>query len=124
MGLKLLSLLTRRGEGLKTSLSMKIVGYRPQAVQEMCMRRSERFPGVVWKGGAGNFIGIDEEKCVGCANCVKVCMGECFEIANGKAKVKSLDFCIECAACMYVCETGAIKFSWPKGGTGYKFSWG
>jgi len=90
----------------------------------MHMRRSERFPGVVWKGDAGNFISIDEEKCVGCANCVKVCMGECFEIANGKARVKSLDFCIECAACMYVCETGAIKFSWPKGGTGYKFDWG
>jgi NAD-dependent dihydropyrimidine dehydrogenase PreA subunit len=85
---------------------------------------SERFPGVEWVGDTGDFIRIDKEKCDGCANCVRVCMGECFEIVKKRARIKSLDLCNECAACMYICHTDALTFSWPKGGTGFKFDWG
>jgi len=35
----------------------------------------EEFPGVEWVEGAGEFIKIDEDKCSGCAGCVKVCLG-------------------------------------------------
>ncbi len=87
-------------------------------------RTSERYPGVQWTEGTGDFVKVDGEKCTGCGNCVKVCLGDCWEISKKKARVKSLRECMECAACWYVCEPGAIDFSWPKGGTGYRSDWG
>lgn len=83
----------------------------------------EEFPGVEWVEGAGDFIRIDEEKCDGCANCARVCLAGCFKIEKKKAKV-NLDKCLECGACWYVCFPGAIDFSWPPGGTGYRSNWG
>jgi NAD-dependent dihydropyrimidine dehydrogenase PreA subunit len=85
---------------------------------------SDRFPGVEWVEGTGEFIKIDETKCDACARCVKVCLGGCWEIAGKKARIKSLEQCMECAACWFVCTRGAIDFSWPPGGTGYKSLWG
>ncbi len=87
-------------------------------------RTSKRYPGVQWIEGTGDFIKANPEKCTGCGNCVKVCLGSCWEISKKKARVKSLDECMECAACWYVCEEGAVEFSWPKGGTGYRSDWG
>ena len=80
----------------------------------------EEFPGVEWVEGTGEFIKINEEKCIGCGNCVKVCLAGVFEIKNKKAKVMDLGKCQECAACWYVCKEEAIQFKWPIGGTGYK----
>jgi NAD-dependent dihydropyrimidine dehydrogenase PreA subunit len=87
-------------------------------------RTSEEFPGVEWVDGTGNFIRIDEERCTGCGNCIRVCLAECFEIVEKRAKIRSLELCMECASCWYVCSDGAIYFSWPKGGTGFKTNWG
>jgi ferredoxin-like protein FixX len=87
-------------------------------------RISGEFPGVEWVEGAGVFIKVVEERCNGCADCVKVCMAGCYEIAAGKARIKSLDECMECAACWYVCSEDAIDFSWPPGGTGFRSDWG
>jgi ferredoxin like protein len=85
---------------------------------------SEQFPGVEWIEGAGEFIRVDEVKCNACARCVKVCLAGCFEIADKKARVRSLEECLECASCWFVCPEGAIDFYWPPGGTGYRCSWG
>lgn len=87
-------------------------------------RRSEAFPGVEWVEGPGDFVEVLEEACTGCGNCLKVCLGGCFEIAERRARVRSLDTCMECASCWYVCDAGAIRFSWPKGGTGFRTEWG
>jgi len=87
-------------------------------------RTHERFPGVEWIPGTGAFITVDTEKCTGCANCVNVCLGDCWTLAAKKARIKSLDACMECASCWYVCDTGAISFKWPTGGTGYRSDWG
>lgn len=84
----------------------------------------KEFPGIEWIEGTGEFIKIKKELCIGCANCVNVCLADCFEIINNKAIIKSLDKCMECAACWYVCTEGALIFYWPKGGTGYKSDWG
>ena len=84
----------------------------------------EKFPGVEWVEGAGEFIKIDEERCTGCADCVRVCLAECYEIAGKKARIVSLEKCMECAACWYVCPEDAIDFSWPPGGTGFRSDWG
>jgi len=88
------------------------------------VKTSDKFPGVEWVEGTDDFIKINNEKCTGCANCIKVCLAGCFEIINQKAIVKSLETCMECASCWYVCVEGAIDFSWPQGGTGYKSEWG
>jgi ferredoxin-like protein FixX len=88
------------------------------------VRTSDRFPGVEWVGDAGTFIKIDETRCTGCGNCIKVCLGRCFEIEKKLARIKSLAECMECASCWYVCGEGAIGFSWPPGGTGYRSDWG
>lgn len=87
-------------------------------------RTEKKFPGVEWIDGTGDFIQVDLEKCTGCANCVNVCLGDCWEIVERKARIKTLATCMECASCWYVCDTGAVLFTWPKGGTGYRSEWG
>ena len=87
-------------------------------------RTHEELPGVEWVEGAGDFIRLSEDKCDGCANCVRVCLGDCYEITAKRAHIRSLDKCMECAACWYVCDKGAIEFSWPPGGTGFRTDWG
>ncbi|MDD5711938.1 MAG: 4Fe-4S dicluster domain-containing protein [Smithellaceae bacterium] len=87
-------------------------------------RVSEKFPGVQWRGDGGNFITVEAEKCTGCGDCMKVCLGECYEIADKKARIKNLDLCMECGSCWYVCSQDAVRFSWPKGGTGFRTDWG
>jgi NAD-dependent dihydropyrimidine dehydrogenase PreA subunit len=84
----------------------------------------KEFPGVEWVEDPGKFIEIIESKCVGCGNCIRVCLAGCFEIVEKKARIISLEKCMECASCWYVCKEEAIKFSWPIGGTGYKSDWG
>ncbi len=81
-------------------------------------------PGVEWVPGSGDFITIDQAKCTGCAGCIKVCLGSCYGMRDKKAHIVSLDTCLECGACWYVCEPQAISFSWPPGGTGFKTMWG
>lgn len=85
---------------------------------------SQPFPGVEWTGGTGDFITVDAEKCTGCGDCMKVCLAQCYEIADRKARIRNLDFCMECASCWYVCTQDAITFAWPKGGTGFRTNWG
>jgi NAD-dependent dihydropyrimidine dehydrogenase PreA subunit len=87
-------------------------------------RTSKRYPGIEWIGETGVFIHVDTEKCTGCGDCLKVCLADCFEIANKRVKIKNLNECMECASCWYVCMQGAIDFSWPQGGTGYRSDWG
>ncbi len=89
----------------------------------MDLTRSD-FPGVEWCGETGEFIRVDVEKCTGCGGCVNVCLGACWTLRNRKAALRTLDTCMECAACWYVCDAGAIAFSWPKGGTGYRSDYG
>jgi len=88
------------------------------------MKTFKEFPGVEWEEGTGDFLRIKEEKCIGCGDCLKVCLASCFEIIANKAKIKSLEKCMECSACWYVCEAKAIIFEYPMGGTGFKTEWG
>ena len=84
----------------------------------------KHIPGVEWIQANDDFISVDANKCTGCRDCINVCLGSCFDVQNKRVGVKSLDTCMECGACWYVCEEEAILFSWPKGGTGFKTEWG
>jgi Na+-translocating ferredoxin:NAD+ oxidoreductase RNF subunit RnfB len=48
-------------------------------------------------------VRIDEEKCVGCAACMRACPTEAIRIRNGKARIKP-ELCIDCGECVRVCE--------------------
>lgn len=89
----------------------------------MSRKRSD-IPGVSWVAGAGRFVSVDAALCTGCGDCLKVCLGGCFEMKDGKARVKSLAACMECASCWYACLRDAVLFRWPKGGTGFRTRWG
>ena len=51
---------------------------------------------------------VEEEKCVGCEECVDVCPTEVFEMENEKSVVAEPDECLGCESCVEVCEEGAI----------------
>jgi len=87
-------------------------------------KKFEEFPGVSWTPCPEQFITIEEKLCTGCAACIMVCLADCFEIKNKKAKVKSLEKCMECSSCWYICPADAIQFSFPSGGTGFKTQYG
>ncbi|NWF93679.1 MAG: ferredoxin family protein [Syntrophaceae bacterium] len=52
-------------------------------------------------------VHVDEEKCVGCGECVRICQGDVFEISE-KALPARPENCLGCQACLAVCETKAI----------------
>lgn len=54
-------------------------------------------------------IKVDENKCVGCGICEKVCPHRVLKVSSGKAKIVQKDSCIECGACSNNCKYGAIR---------------
>ncbi len=46
--------------------------------------KTSDIPGVEWVKESGDFIKIDIEKCIGCANCIKVCLGGCYTYSKKK----------------------------------------
>jgi ferredoxin len=54
-------------------------------------------------------ISIDEEKCVGCGNCITSCAEGALAMVDGKARLVSDRFCDGLAACLKECPYGAIS---------------
>ena len=50
---------------------------------------------------------IDEDSCIGCSRCMKVCPTEAVRIRNGKAFIME-DRCIDCGKCDAACPASAI----------------
>ena len=53
-------------------------------------------------------IVIDNEKCIGCGQCVKDCGTNVLYLENGKTRAKD-DGCVECGHCFAVCPKEAIS---------------
>ena len=53
-------------------------------------------------------VTVNEEKCVGCEECVDVCPVEVFEMVDEKSKPVDVDECLGCESCVEVCEEDAI----------------
>jgi ferredoxin-like protein FixX len=76
--------------------------------------------------GTGEFIHHDKARCTGCGRCVNICPMELWELRKSKAFI-SPDYaekCVECGSCWLVCESNAIEFNYPKGGTGVIWEYG
>jgi ferredoxin-like protein FixX len=76
--------------------------------------------------GTGDFISIEQKKCNGCGLCVKVCILSLWGLQNGSAFIRDdyKEKCLECGSCGTVCESGAINFNYPAGGTGVVYKKG
>lgn len=59
----------------------------------------------------GYSVKVDEEKCVGCEECVDVCPVDVYEMADGKSAVIAEDECLGCESCVEVCEADAIEIA-------------
>ncbi len=70
--------------------------------------------------GTGDFISIDNTKCTLCERCLVICVMNLWKKRDGTVYIVE-DYtsqCLECGACAQVCETDAIEFRFPAGGTG------
>lgn len=56
-------------------------------------------------------IDVDEEKCIGCGECVEVCPSDVYEIQDEKSVVVNEEECVGCESCLDVCEQEAITLS-------------
>lgn len=53
-------------------------------------------------------IVLDQERCIGCTDCIKRCPTEAIRVRNGKAKILN-ERCIDCGNCIRVCQHKAKK---------------
>ena len=51
---------------------------------------------------------VDEEKCIGCEECVNICPVDVYEMQNEKSVPVNAEECIGCESCVEVCEQEAI----------------
>jgi len=56
---------------------------------------------------------VDEEKCLGCQECLRWCPVEAIEFVGKKARIKK-DICIGCGECTVACRNEAIKIFWDE----------
>ena len=56
----------------------------------------------------GYKVTVDEEKCIGCGECVDVCPVEVYEMQDGKSVPVNADECLGCESCVEVCDQDAI----------------
>ncbi len=56
-------------------------------------------------------ITIDEKKCNGCGECVKICPVEIYKLDGNRVVVGNTDECSNCQSCVSVCEPQAIAIS-------------
>ncbi len=54
------------------------------------------------------YIRFHEERCTGCAECLKVCPTRAIRIRN-RTSIRLVDLCIGCGACIRACAAGAIS---------------
>ena len=60
----------------------------------------------------GTHVTVDQEKCIGCGHCVKVCPQKAMSLNQDKKCVADKEKCFGCFECMTVCEQEAIQVDW------------
>jgi len=76
--------------------------------------------------GSKDHIIYDKDKCTNCGNCVMICSMSLWQLRDGKVQLAKnyKSYCLECASCFNVCESDAIKFTFPEAGYGVVYAHG
>jgi NAD-dependent dihydropyrimidine dehydrogenase PreA subunit len=53
-------------------------------------------------------VQVDQEKCIGCGECVDICPVDVYEMQDEKSVPVNEAECIGCESCVEVCEQEAI----------------
>jgi len=53
-------------------------------------------------------LNLDQNLCIGCRTCSRVCPHAVFSYQNSKAVIEDGDGCMECGACARNCEQNAL----------------
>ena len=53
-------------------------------------------------------VEVDQEKCIGCGECVDICPVDVYEMQGEKSVPVNADECIGCESCIEVCDQEAI----------------
>jgi NAD-dependent dihydropyrimidine dehydrogenase PreA subunit len=59
----------------------------------------------------GYEVVVDQEKCVGCEECVEVCPVDVYEMEDEKSVPVNAEECLGCESCVEVCESEAITIT-------------
>jgi NAD-dependent dihydropyrimidine dehydrogenase PreA subunit len=54
-------------------------------------------------------VTVDNDKCVGCGDCVDICPVEVYELQDEKSVPVNAEECVGCESCIEVCEQEAIS---------------
>ena len=69
-------------------------------------------------------ITLNREACERCAHraCAFVCPAGCYQWNESSSRIDfAYEACLECGGCLVVCDRGALKWNYPKGGFGVRF---
>ena len=56
-------------------------------------------------------VEVDQEKCIGCGECVDVCPVDVYEMQDEKSVPVNAEECIGCESCVEVCEQEAVTIT-------------
>ncbi|MCD6262614.1 MAG: 4Fe-4S binding protein [Deltaproteobacteria bacterium] len=59
----------------------------------------------------GYEVVVDQDKCIGCGECVDVCPADVYEIQDEKSVPVNMEECLGCESCIEVCEQEAITIT-------------
>ena len=69
-------------------------------------------------------ITVNREACVSCRHraCVFTCPARCYQWNETGARVDfAYEACLECGACLVICDRDAVRWNYPRGGFGVRY---
>jgi ferredoxin like protein len=67
---------------------------------------------------------LNRDVCRPCEHraCLFVCPAACYQWNDNSSRIDfAYEACLECGTCLIVCDKGALKWNYPKGGYGVRF---
>ncbi len=52
---------------------------------------------------------VQDDKCIGCGECVDICLVNVFEMVDGKSSPVKAEECLGCESCVEVCGADAVS---------------